>query len=77
MKVKKRNGNLEEYDLKKIRHAIERAFEDIYGQDTYTENMQVNINGLSSATEVQLGKVDVAHVEDIQDAVEDVPLFNG
>ena len=77
MKVKKRNGNLEEYDLKKIRHAIERAFEDIYGQDTYTDDMQVNVNGLASATEVQLGKVDVADVEDIQDAVEDVLMFNG
>lgn len=77
MKVKKRNGNLEEYDLKKIRHAIERACEDIYGQDTYTKDMQVNVNGLASATEVQLGKVDVADVEDIQDAVEDVLMFNG
>lgn len=83
MKVKKRNGNLEKYDLKKIRHAIERAFEDIYGQETYTDDMQVNINGLASATEVQICKVGVAEmediqdVEDIQDAVEDVLMLNG
>lgn len=83
MKVKKRNGNLEKYDLKKIRHAIERAFEDIYGQETYTDDMQVNINGLASATEVQICKVgvadveDVQDVEDIQDAVEDVLMLNG
>ena len=77
MKVKKRNGNLEKYDLKKIRHAIERAFEDIYGPETYTDDMQVNINSLTSATEVQIGNVDVADVEDIQDAVEDVLMLNG
>lgn len=83
MKVKKRNGNLEKYNLKKIRHAIERAFEDIYGQETYTEDMQVNIDGLASATEVQICKVgvadveDVQDVEDIQDAVEDVLMLNG
>ena len=33
MMVRKRNGKLEEFNGEKIREAIRKAFEDVYGED--------------------------------------------
>lgn len=66
MMVRKRNGKLEEFDENKIRRAIEKAFEDVYGD----EDHELGIGVMTDYVVQEMSECDPADVEEIQDVVE-------
>lgn len=77
MRVRKRNGKLEEFGKDKIHKAIERAFEDVYGDETQTDNYQSAIAMMTDNVTQEMSECDPADVEEIQDVVEDQLMENG
>lgn len=66
MMARKRNGKLEELDENKIRRAIGKAFEDVYGD----EDHELDIDMLTGYVVQEMSECDPADVEEIQDVVE-------
>lgn len=69
-KVIKRQGQVEEYDARKIEEAIGKAFKETGKLDPH------RLKHLVSQTVLHLGK-DTVHIEEIQDAVERTLMENG
>lgn len=78
MRVRKRNGKLEEFGGKKIQKAIEKAFIDVYGEDeTHGDDYWPAIIAMTGNVVDEMSECDPADVEEIQDAVEDQLMKNG
>ncbi len=73
MKVKKRNGNLEKFDRDKIATAIQKAFEDVYGDENHWSAIEM----MTDYVVQEMSKCDPADVEEIQDVVENRLMENG
>ena len=69
IKVRKRDGSIVDFDLNKIKNAIERAFkaENKYYDDNILNLLSLNTTAIFNSKI----KEDTIDVEDIQDAVED------
>lgn len=71
--IRKRNGKFEEFDGDKVRRAIRKAFEDVYGEESHQADIDVMTE---NAVQMALS-YDFTDVEDIQDSVENVLMAFG
>ncbi len=70
MMVRKRNGKFEEFNRDKIRRAIGKAFEDVYGEDL-TDHMKKIADSIADSVVEYVLAANAFDVEKIQDAVEE------
>ena len=75
LNVKKRDGNIVQFDLTKIKNAIEKAF--IAEKKSYSEDILDMLALRTTATFNDKVKNNVVSVEDVQDAVEVVLIQGG
>lgn len=68
MKVKKRNGNIVEFDKDKVVESVRKAFVEVDGELTVSARQKSN----AIASYIANSETDIIDVEEIQDSVEDL-----